>query len=125
MALHVVNEAKRCLQCKKPLCKKCGCPIKTPIPQMIQAFLEGQINEAGKMIFDNNPLSLICSLICNHENQCEGNCILNKKGMLSLLARNLHFLIGDFLHFITGADRIVLEEKTKNWYLGTMMITQK
>lgn len=81
MALHVVNEAKRCLQCKKPLCKKCGCPIKTPIPQMIQAFLEGQINEAGKMIFDNNPLSLICSLICNHENQCEGNCILNKKGM--------------------------------------------
>lgn len=80
MSLHVVNEAKRCLQCKKPLCKECGCPIKTPIPQMIQAFLEGEINEAGKMIFDNNPLSLICSLICNHENQCEGNCILNNKG---------------------------------------------
>ena len=81
MTLHVVNEAKNCLKCKNPICKTKGCPIGTPIPEMIQAFLAGDINEAGKIVFENNPLSLICSLICNHENQCEGSCVLNKKGM--------------------------------------------
>ena len=43
-------------------------------------FLHGEINEAGKTLFENNPLSIICSLICNHENQCEGHCVMNRKG---------------------------------------------
>lgn len=79
MAIHVIDEAKRCLNCKKPMCRT-GCPINTPIPDMIHTFLEGDINSAGKMLFENNPLSVICSLICNHENQCEGHCVLGKKG---------------------------------------------
>ncbi len=79
MALHVVNEARRCLNCKKPLCRE-GCPINTAIPQMIEMFLNGGINEAGEMLFQNNPLSLVCSLVCNHESQCEGHCILGRKG---------------------------------------------
>lgn len=79
MALHVINEAKRCLNCKKPMCRT-GCPINTPIPDMIHTFLEGDITKAGEMLFANNPMSVICSLICNHENQCEGHCVLNKKG---------------------------------------------
>ncbi len=79
MALHVVNEARRCLNCRNPLCRQ-GCPINTPIPQVIAAFLNGHIAEAGEMLFANNPLSLICSLICDHENQCEGHCVLGKKG---------------------------------------------
>ncbi len=79
MALHVVNEARRCLHCKKPQCRE-GCPIHTPIPDMIQAFLDLKINEAGEMLFANNPLSLVCSLVCNHEAQCEGHCVLGKKG---------------------------------------------
>ena len=32
------------------------------------------------MLFGNNPLSMICSLVCNHENQCEGHCVLGRKG---------------------------------------------
>lgn len=32
------------------------------------------------MLFTNNPMSMICSLVCNHENQCEGHCILGRKG---------------------------------------------
>ncbi len=79
MAHHVLNEAKRCLNCKKPMCME-GCPIHTPIPEMIRTLLDGDIDAAGKMLFENNPLSLICSLICNHENQCEGHCVLNRKG---------------------------------------------
>ncbi len=74
MADHVINEAKRCLNCKKPMCRT-GCPINTPIPQMIHEFLNEGITEAGKMVFENNPLSIICSLVCDHEAQCEGHCI--------------------------------------------------
>lgn len=79
MALNVVSEARRCLNCKKPMCRE-GCPISTYIPKMIEMFINGQIEEAGEMLFDNNPLSVVCSLVCNHENQCQGHCVLGRKG---------------------------------------------
>lgn len=79
MAIHVVKEAKRCLNCKVPQCVK-GCPVNTPIPEMIQEFLKGNLDSAGELLFNNNPLSIVCSLVCDHESQCEGNCILGKKG---------------------------------------------
>lgn len=79
MAHNVIVEAKKCLNCKKPLCRT-GCPINTPIPQMIQAFLNGDINGAGKMLFDNNPLSVICSIVCDHARQCQGHCVRGIKG---------------------------------------------
>lgn len=79
MGLHAIDEAKRCLNCKKPKCRE-GCPINTPIPEMIQMFLGGQMTEAAEMVFANNPLSVICSLVCDHEKQCEGHCIKGIKG---------------------------------------------
>ena len=79
MTVHVIDEANRCLNCKKPMCRQ-GCPIQTPIPMMIKAFKEGNLNEAGEMLFSNNPMSMICSLVCNHEKQCEGHCVLGRKG---------------------------------------------
>ena len=78
MAHNVIAEAKRCLNCKNPRCRP-GCPINT-IPQMISAFLNGEIEEAGKMLFENNPLSVVCSIVCNHGNQCQGHCIRGLKG---------------------------------------------
>ena len=79
MALHVLDEANRCLQCKVPQCQK-GCPINTNIPEVIRLLKDNKLNEAGKMLFENNPLTTVCSLVCNHENQCEGHCVLGKKG---------------------------------------------
>ncbi|MCX4269471.1 MAG: NAD(P)-dependent oxidoreductase [Lachnospiraceae bacterium] len=79
MALHVMDEANRCLQCKVPQCQK-GCPIGTDIPTAIRLLKENKLDEAGKMLFENNPLTTVCSLVCNHENQCEGHCVLGKKG---------------------------------------------
>ena len=79
MSINVVTEAKRCLNCKNPMCRQ-GCPIATNIPTMIQMFLHNQKDEAGEMLFRNNPLSVVCSLVCNHEKQCEGHCILGRKG---------------------------------------------
>lgn len=79
MALHVMDEANRCLQCKVPQCQK-GCPINTNIPMAIRLLKENKLDEAGKMLFNNNPLTTVCSLVCNHEKQCEGHCVLGKKG---------------------------------------------
>ena len=78
MELHIVTEANRCLNCKKPMCQQ-GCPIHTPIPQVIQLFKQGKLTEAGQTLFENNPLSAICALVCNHEQQCAGHCVLGRK----------------------------------------------
>ncbi|WP_316896706.1 NAD(P)-dependent oxidoreductase [Pseudodesulfovibrio indicus] len=78
MGKHILEEASRCLKCKKPLCSK-GCPVSTPANLVIEALLEGDMLKAGAMLFENNPLTAVCSLICPHENFCEGHCILGKK----------------------------------------------
>ena len=77
MALHVLDEANRCLGCKKPMCQQ-GCPIHTNIPEVIRLLKANQMDDAGRMLFENNPLTTVCSLVCNHENQCEGHCIRNR-----------------------------------------------
>ncbi len=79
MIKHIYEENNRCLQCKNPFCEK-GCPVNTPIKETIRLLKENKINDAGKLLFENNPLSVITGLICPHEEYCEGHCILNKKG---------------------------------------------
>ena len=79
MALHVMDEANHCLGCKNPRCQQ-GCPIHTNIPEVIRLLKANKLNEAGRMLFENNPLTTVCSLVCNHENQCEGHCIRGIKG---------------------------------------------
>lgn len=61
------------------MCRQ-GCPIHTSIPQIIQLFKDHKLMEAGEILFENNPMSAICSIVCNHEKQCEGNCVLGRKG---------------------------------------------
>lgn len=75
----LLNEASRCLLCKVPRCKD-NCPIDTPIPEIIKLCKEGKLKEAGEILFNNNPLSVICSLVCIHEDQCKGNCVRGIKG---------------------------------------------
>jgi len=60
--------------CKKAKCST-NCPISTPIPEVIDLFKAGQIAKAGEVLFENNPLSLVCAIVCPHEDQCKGNCI--------------------------------------------------
>lgn len=106
MAEHVVNEAKRCLNCKKPLCRT-GCPINTNIPEMIGEFLNGGISKAGEMVFENNPLSIVCSLVCDHERQCEGHCILGKKGSPVHISSIENYISSTYF------DQMVLEREEK------------
>ncbi len=74
----LLDEAKRCLKCKVPRCSK-GCPIATDIPTVMKLFEESRIKEAGELLFENNPMSAICSVVCPHENNCYGNCVLGLK----------------------------------------------
>ena len=79
MSKHIIEDAKRCLQCKNPRCQE-GCPAHTQIREFIHLLLQSKIADAGRMLFDNNPLSLVCSHVCPQENQCEGHCVLGAKG---------------------------------------------
>lgn len=107
MGLHVIDEAKRCLNCKKPRCQE-GCPIHTPIPVMIQMLLQVEMPEAAEMVFANNPLSVICSLVCDHEKQCEGHCVKGIKGEPVHIS-SIENYISD-----TCFDRMKLEQLPKN-----------
>ena len=105
MAVHVINEARRCLQCKKPLCRLKGCPVETNIPEMIRLFLAGETEEAGKMLFENNPLSVVCSLVCDHEKQCEGNCIQGRRGAAINIPSIENYISDSYL------DKLILERE--------------
>lgn len=49
MAIHVLDEANRCLNCKVPQCQK-GCPIHTPIPTVIQLMLNGKLADIKNLV---------------------------------------------------------------------------
>ena len=61
------------------MCQIKGCPVHTPIPQIIQLFKERKLDEAGEILFENNPMSAVCALVCNHGDQCEGSCVRGRK----------------------------------------------
>ncbi len=74
-----VKEAQRCLQCKKPTCME-GCPVAIDIPAFIKLIKEEQFTKAIRKIWERNALPAVCGRVCPQEIQCEGLCILGKKG---------------------------------------------
>ena len=75
------GEAQRCLLCKKPKCSLDGCPVHTPIPECMLLYRQGRLDEAGRLLFRNNPLSAVTSLVCDWKQFCYGHCVLNVKKM--------------------------------------------
>ncbi len=74
-----VEEAKRCLQCKKPFCNQ-GCPVGIDIPAFIRCIVDGDIASSVKKIKETNALPAICGRVCPQEEQCEKVCVVGKKG---------------------------------------------
>jgi len=72
-------EASRCLQCKIPLCIQ-GCPVEVRIPEFIAEVVKGDLCAAYDIIKTTNSLPAVCGRVCPQEKQCEGVCILAKKG---------------------------------------------
>lgn len=73
------EEAARCLNCKKPLCME-GCPVGVLIPEFIALLVQGDITAAARKIWERNALPAVCGRVCPQESQCEGNCIVGKRG---------------------------------------------
>ena len=88
------EEAERCLQCKDPKCVQ-GCPVGVMIPQFIKALREGDMVKAVEWMKLKNNLPAVCGRVCPQETQCEGNCILGKRGEPVAIGR-LERFVGDF-----------------------------
>ncbi len=76
---EALNEAARCLNCKKPLCRD-GCPVNIDIPKFIHEIAEGDTAAAAKTLAEYSALPAVCGRVCPQETQCEERCILGKKG---------------------------------------------
>lgn len=92
---EAIAEAKRCLHCKVPSCQK-GCPISNNIPDWIGALAKGNFGDAIRIINGRSNLPAVCGRVCAHEKQCEGNCVLGKRGQ--------HINIGKLEKFIADFD---------------------
>ena len=76
---EAIKEAQRCLHCKVPQCKN-GCPISNDIPDWIHELKKGNMGNAISIIRAKSNLPAVCGRVCAHEKQCEGSCVLGKKG---------------------------------------------
>lgn len=74
-----VLEAQRCLMCRRPVCIE-GCPVGVQITEFIDLVVAGDFGGAAKVIKRDNSLPAICGRVCPQEDQCEGACVLAKKG---------------------------------------------
>ncbi len=91
---EAIEEAKRCLHCKVPLCRK-GCPIENDIPDFIHELSKGNMGAAMSIINAKSNLPAICGRVCPHEKQCQGSCVMNKKGKPIQIGK-LEQFIADF-----------------------------
>jgi glutamate synthase (NADPH) small chain len=76
---QAMTEASRCLQCKKPGCVE-GCPVGVDIPGFINFITQGDMTGSIRNLWSKNSLPAVCGRVCPQEIQCEGLCILGKKG---------------------------------------------
>ena len=88
------EEASRCIQCKKPGCVE-GCPVNVDIPGFIRRITEGELTDAIRHIWSTNALPAVCGRVCPQEIQCEGNCVLAKKGQAVAIG-NLERFCADY-----------------------------
>ena len=91
---EAIAEAQRCLHCKVPQCQK-GCPISNDIPDWIHELKKGNLGNAISIIRAKSNLPAVCGRVCAHEKQCEGSCVLGKKGQAINIGK-LERFVADF-----------------------------
>jgi len=72
-------EAMRCIECRRPICID-GCPVGVKIDEFLGHLAKGELTEAVEAIATDNLLPAICGRVCPQESQCEGACVLGRKG---------------------------------------------
>jgi glutamate synthase (NADPH/NADH) small chain len=89
-----MQEARRCLQCKKPFCVA-SCPVEVNIPEFIQSIARGNFAEGVRILKKKNSLPSVCGRVCPQEEQCEKDCALSKRQAQVAIGRLERFL-GDW-----------------------------
>ena len=107
-----IEEAQRCLQCKKPLCVS-GCPVEVPIRDFIREAAHGNMDAAYRIIKSTNSLPAVCGRVCPQEHQCEGKCVLRAKGQPVAIGRLERFVADTYIattacEQVTGTDACAL-----------------
>ena len=74
-----IEEAGRCLKCKKPACVGGG-PVNVRIPEFIAKVQEGDFKAAYEIITSTNALPALSGRVCPQESQCESKCVRGIKG---------------------------------------------
>ncbi len=74
-----MKEAMRCLQCPKPNCVA-ACPVHNDIPGFIGKIEEGDFAGAYEVLTRTTNLPDFCGRLCPQEVQCEGSCVVGKRG---------------------------------------------
>jgi glutamate synthase (NADPH/NADH) small chain len=90
-AKQVIEEANRCMQCKRPSCVDC-CPVEIDIPRFLNAVRQQDFRAGIAIIKEKNSLPAICGRVCPQEIQCQKGCILGKKGHPVEIGRIERFL---------------------------------
>jgi glutamate synthase (NADPH/NADH) small chain len=91
---QAMDEAGRCIQCKKPECIG-GCPVGIDIPGFIRLVEAGDVAGAAKKIRETNFLPAACGRVCPQDKQCEAVCIVGKKND-SVAIGNLERFVADY-----------------------------
>ena len=112
-----MNEAQRCLQCKKPLCRS-GCPVEIDIPGFIAEVAKGDFEAAYQVIAQSSALPAVCGRVCPQENQCEGKCVRGIKGEPVAIGRLERFVADWHREHATAAPQPVAPNGHKVAVIG-------
>ena len=93
-AAGAVTEATRCIACAKPGCQL-DCPVGVKIKEIVALIYAGDFLGAAQKMRQDNALPAITGRVCPQESQCEGGCVLGKKGEPVAIG-NLERFIADF-----------------------------
>jgi glutamate synthase (NADPH/NADH) small chain len=104
-----IAEASRCIQCRNPRCVS-GCPVSVQIPTFIKLLLEGKILEAGLLVKADNALPRVCGRVCPQSDQCQGACVLNRKGDPIAIGA-LERYVSDYLAAHTASEPAPIKQK--------------
>jgi len=72
------QEARRCLECRKPTCME-NCPVGVKVREFVQLIVAGDFAAAAAKIREDNVLPAITGRVCPQEDHCEGYCLMAKK----------------------------------------------
>ncbi|MGB8099293.1 MAG: FAD-dependent oxidoreductase, partial [Terracidiphilus sp.] len=89
-------EAQRCLECARPECVK-QCPVGVKVKQFVALIYAGDTLGAAAKLREDNVLPAITGRVCPQETQCEGGCVLGRRGA--------PLAIGHLERFVADAER--------------------